>query len=99
MRITRQQVNVIREVVADFFGDGASVFLFGSRVDDDALGGDIDLYVEVDHPVANRAAAASRLAASLQLRLGDQRIDVVVADPRTEPLPIHRHARRHGLAL
>jgi predicted nucleotidyltransferase len=99
MCMTSRQAKVIREVVTEFFGDRADVFLFGSRVDDGALGGDIDVYVEVDHPVVNRAAAASRLAALLQLRLGDQHIDVVLADPRTEALPIHRHAREHGIAL
>jgi predicted nucleotidyltransferase len=99
MRLTHHQVEVVRETVAAMFGSTATVHLFGSRVDDAALGGDIDLLVETDEMLENRAAAASRLAAALQLRLGDQRIDVVLVDAATPLLPVHRAARREGIRL
>ncbi len=99
MRLSPEQAATIRRVVTETFGGNARTRLFGSRVDDRERGGDIDLFVEVDHPLANRAAAASRLAAGLQIALGEQRIDVVLVDPETRPLPIHDEARRHGLAL
>lgn len=99
MRLTPQQIQTIRETVHNAFGPEARVYLFGSRVDDSARGGDLDLYIEVDRPVHNRAAAASRLAAQLQLVLGDQQIDVLVADPATYGQPIHRSARAQGIPL
>jgi predicted nucleotidyltransferase len=75
------------------------VLLFGSRADDHVRGGDIDLLVEVDHPVSNRAAAAARLTAQLQIALGDQRIDIILVDPNTIPQPIHTTAQQTGVAL
>jgi predicted nucleotidyltransferase len=81
------------------FGPNTRVLLFGSRADDSARGGDIDLLVEVDHPLTNRAAAAARFAAKLQLTLGDQRIDVLLVDPTTSPRPIHDVARQRGVPL
>ena len=94
-----QQIRVIGETVRAALGSSARARLFGSRVDDEARGGDIDLFVEVDQTLANRAAVASRLAAELQLRLGDQRIDVILVDPETRPQPIHAVARQQGIGL
>jgi len=34
MRLTKEQIEIIREAVYDVFGEGAEVRLFGSRVDD-----------------------------------------------------------------
>ncbi|MGA7983257.1 MAG: nucleotidyltransferase domain-containing protein [Chromatiaceae bacterium] len=99
MRLTPHQIHIIGETVRAALGSAARVRLFGSRVDDAGRGGDIDLFVEVDQTLSNRAAAASRLAAELQLRLGDQRIDVLLVDPETRPQPIHAVARQQGIRL
>jgi uncharacterized protein len=99
MRISAEQATIIRDVVRAELGADARVRLFGSRTDDAARGGDIDLFVEVERPLANRAATASRLAALCQLRLGDQRIDVIVVDPASAPQPIHARARAEGILL
>jgi predicted nucleotidyltransferase len=99
MRLTDAQRRAIVEETARLLGPGARVRLFGSRVDDSARGGDIDLYVEVDQALPNRAATASRLAARLQLILGEQRIDIVLVDPHTPPQTVHAVARHEGIAL
>lgn len=99
MRLTPEQTRIIRTKVKAMFGSSACVSLFGSRLIDTERGGDIDLYVEVDHALENRAASASRLAAELQLAMGDQRIDVVVVDPNTAPQQIYEIARKQGIAL
>jgi len=99
MRLRKEQIATIRAEVNRLLGPEARVWLFGSRADDAALGGDIDLYVEVNEELGNRAALASRLAARLQLRLGDQRIDVVLVDSQTPPQPIHAAARGEGIRL
>ena len=99
MRLTPTQARIIRETVRSMLGPGARVRLFGSRTDDTARGGDIDLFVEVDRLLDNRAAAASRLGAQLQLMLGDQRIDIVLVDPDSAPQRIHAVARQQGIPL
>ena len=99
MRLTPHQIDIIGETVRAALGHTARVRLFGSRIDDAGRGGDIDLFVEVDRTLPNRAAAASRLAAELQPRLDDQRIDVILVDPATRPQPIHAVARQQGIRL
>lgn len=99
MRITPQTADIIRATVKEILGESAVVSLFGSRADDNARGGDIDLFIQTEAPVAHRASAAARVVAALQMRLGDQKIDVVLVDPTTPPQPIHEVARKTGIRL
>jgi len=45
MRLSTDQIQAIRQAATAAFGQGTSVWLFGSRVDDAKKGGDIDLLV------------------------------------------------------
>ena len=99
MRLPPNQARTIREKAQAAFGPSTRVLLFGSRIDDRLRGGDIDLLVEVDHPVSNPAAAAARFAAELQIALGDQHIDIILVDPNTIAQPIHTAALRTGVIL
>ena len=99
MRLTDSERAAVREEVASVLGAGASVSLFGSRTDDTARGGDIDLYIEADGSVDELLDHELRLYARLIRRLGERRIDIVV-HPRGHALrPIDEHARRTGVAL
>jgi uncharacterized protein len=99
MRLTDTQLRIIKARAAEYFGPNAKVWLFGSRMDDDARGGDIDLYIELTEPLADAAWRALRFNGALQQAFGAQRIDVVTRGP-SEPLkPIHETAKRTGVAL
>jgi len=99
MRLTDDQICIIKTRAAECFGPNAKVWLFGSRVDDDARGGDIDLYVELSEPLADAAWRALRFNGALQQAFGAQHIDVITRGP-SEPLkPIHETAKRSGVAL
>ncbi|MGH8586614.1 MAG: nucleotidyltransferase domain-containing protein [Gammaproteobacteria bacterium] len=99
MRLTDTQVRIIKTHPAECFGSNAKIWLFGSRVDDDARGGDIDLYVELSEPINDAAWRALRFNGALQQAFGAQRIDVLTRSP-SEPLkPIHEMAKRTGVAL
>lgn len=99
MRLTPETRQVIKQSVLDVFGPHATVRVFGSRTNDAARGGDIDLLVESSEPVKDRLKRTLTLTAMLQSRLGDQRIDVIVADPQTKPQSVHEVARRTGVPL
>jgi predicted nucleotidyltransferase len=96
MRLTEKERLTIRRISREMLGPGVDVRVFGSRVHDRQRGGDIDLFVVTDCVIENRAATASRLAAKLQLALGDQKIDIVLVDPSTPEQPVHHTARREG---
>ena len=99
MRLTDAQRRAIVEETARLLGPGARVRLFGSRVDDNIRGGDIDLLVETPDPVVQPALAAARLAVKIERRLDGRHVDVVLVTPETPALPIHDIARRQGMAL
>lgn len=99
VRLSKNQIDVIRRTVREVFGAEAGVRLFGSRVNDDARGGDIDLLVETPTVVAEPERKTLQLIARLQLRLGDQPVDVLVLDPSTPRQPIYEQAIRTGIKL
>jgi predicted nucleotidyltransferase len=99
MRLKKNQQQTIRETVGEIFGPDAAVYVFGSRVDDTARGGDIDLLVRLDKPQVNTERKILRLVAKLQRRLGDQPIDVLLQDPESTLKPVHLEASRTGIRL
>lgn len=99
MRLSSQTQTIIRDTAREVFGPQAMTMVFGSRVDDTARGGDIDLIVQLEQPVQQRERKALQLVARLQMRLGMQPIDVLVVDPQTEMLPVHEEAIRTGVRL
>ena len=66
MRLTETQIQAIHATAEELFGNDVRVSLFGSRIDDQQRGGDIDLLSEIDHLLNNRAAMAARFSARLQ---------------------------------
>ena len=99
MRITPEQVRVIRQGVAEFAGEQARVLLFGSRVRDDARGGDVDLMLELDEAVAEPAQLAARLAVRVSRAMDGRKVDVLVKAPNLLLLPIHAVALAEGIRL
>jgi len=99
MRLSRQTQQTIRKTVHEIFGPYATVSLFGSRIDNTARGGDIDLLVQLAEPVEQREHKELQLVARLQIRLGDQPIDVLLLDPNTTRQSVHEEALRTGIRL
>ena len=97
MRLTPQQVDIIRHAAEEAFGPGTQVVLFGSRVDDNKRGGDIDLLI---HPAnADRALARKiRFLGMLERQLGQRKIDVVIESP-DDSRPIVQVAHATGVRL
>ncbi len=101
MRLTRDQQSAIRSAVAETFGEAAGVWLFGSRIDDNKRGGDIDLLIETEQSdVAAIVRAELAFLTKLQVKLGEQKIDVLVDYPgRHYTPPIFTIAKQTGIQL
>ncbi len=101
MRLTEQQRQIIRDTVTETFGGKAKVWLFGSRVDDDKRGGDIDLLIQTDQVDIDEIVRTEiNLLSKLQMRLGEQKIDVLLDYPsRKSRPPIFTIAHQNGILL
>jgi predicted nucleotidyltransferase len=102
MRLTVQERSAIAEAARATLAAGTQVSLFGSRTDDEARGGDIDLLVEtpVPMPAAELVARRQAFVARLYRLLGERRIDVVVTSPgAVAAQPVVSSARRQAIEL
>ena len=98
MRLTSAEVSAIKAAARSAFGDTAVVRLFGSRVDDGARGGDIDLHMEVDPPIDEWRARA-QFETALFSRIDPLKVDVVISERGTQPRAFERIAYRDGIVL
>lgn len=99
MRLTPGQITAIRASATQLAGDAARVWLFGSRVRDDARGGDVDLLLELDEAVAEPAQLSAQLAARVSRAMYGRKVDVLIKAPNLKLLPIHSIALAEGIRL
>ncbi len=97
MRLTEQQKIILKRLTAEIFGADARLILFGSRVNDNAKGGDIDLYIETPNQQLSFDNKIKLLTA-LNRALGEQKIDIVVNDFSQEK-DIYTIAKQTGIEL
>jgi predicted nucleotidyltransferase len=93
MRLTQAERTEITRSIAER-DPSAAVYLFGSRVDDSARGGDLDLLV-----LSREISLWDRLdiLAALHRTLGEQKIDLIVYPDLSKPFA--RIAAREGVLL
>ena len=73
MRLTINEQNLIKDTFKKYFK--GEIYLFGSRIDDNLKGGDIDLYI------SSKDAKLSQkidFLVELKKQIGDRKIDVVL---------------------
>lgn len=104
MRMTPHQQSTLTAAVRRRFGPGGRLWVFGSRLDDQARGGDFDIMVGYNDVDATRLLDAKlNLLADLHATAAfeDERIDVVLFSSALDPQPraIHREVMAHGVEL
>jgi predicted nucleotidyltransferase len=100
MRVSDKNVAIFKNTIHSVFPGETKVFLFGSRVDDNKRGGDIDLMVVSD--LRSNALETAKIMAitKIQMALGEQKIDLIVTnDPERDPRPVVREVLQHGVEL
>lgn len=98
MRISPHEIAAIKAATARAFGPNAVVRLFGSRVDDERRGGNIDLLVEVEPDVAT-THNESRFCDYLFASIDEQKVDLVIVPPRLDAGSFARLVARDAVTL
>ncbi len=97
MRLTEDQIEIIRALLYRQFGAASTIWLFGSRTDDAAKGGDIDLYLEPGRlPRSNLFLLRQKLQRELEKRLHSS-VDLVINTGQVTAFM--RLAKREGIPL
>lgn len=99
MRLTDSQTKIIRQLAYQVAGSQSRVRVFGSRLDDAAHGGDIDLMLELQEPVDNPALMSAQMAAQVSRAMHGRKVDVLLSAPNLMRLPIHDIAFKEGKLL
>ncbi len=101
MRLSKSEIEIIKSVASEVWGNKTRIYLFGSRIDDSKKGGDIDLYVPLSEGLKPQSIILqkAKFLAKLDLLLGEQKIDLLVRTPYNRNLPIIKTAQSTGIAL
>ncbi len=99
MRLTEQQQQKIKQIVNNLAGNQAEIILFGSRVDDQQKGGDIDLLISLNSTIDHPAQLSVKISAQLERALQGRKIDILLAAPNLKSLAIHAIAKNKGIRL
>ncbi|WP_345193840.1 nucleotidyltransferase domain-containing protein [Kistimonas scapharcae] len=100
MRITDEHAAIICQVLQHYFGADTEVWLFGSRAYDMQRGGDIDLYLETSLQAPDAVIEAKLQAlVDIKIKIGDQKIDLVIYRRGRDREAIHNEARNTGVRL
>jgi len=83
MRLTTFEIQAIHDLAQKNFGKMARVYLFGSRVNNDLKGGDIDLFVSCDDENILTTQKKIQLLVDLKKSIGDRKIDIVLDNAST----------------
>lgn len=99
MRLTQTQQQIIKNTIARVLGTTSRIWLFGSRADDALRGGDIDLLIETDEALSDRAEVLCKLYGALTFALGERKLDILLKDSQTKDALIFSIAKRTGVIL
>ncbi len=100
LRLKEFEIQAIRQCFVNCFLVNDSLWVFGSRVDLQKRGGDIDLYIETNMNAEKAYKAKMDFLHAVCDRIGDQKIDIVVhiLDDNIK-LPIYIVAKTEGVRL
>lgn len=96
MRLTQQQTQIIVDTIERMSEKSAEVFLFGSRLDDQARGGDVDILIETELPLTLIERAKIKMALEAEL---DLPVDIVSQGRYSLATPFQTIARSKAVKL
>jgi predicted nucleotidyltransferase len=96
MRLTPAQIATIQSTAQAVLGGDAQVWLYGSRLDDQRKGGDIDLLIESSQKasIMNRAKIKYQVETALQLP-----VDILMVQTGQAASPFETIARKRAVSL
>jgi predicted nucleotidyltransferase len=101
MRLSSDTIEIIKSLTLEIFGADAKVILFGSRIENDKKGGDMDLLLIPSEQVNSEDLFSMKikLLTRLKIKLGDQKIDLLLKQTFNQDQEIIKEAETKGILL
>ncbi len=96
MRLSKDEVTIIKRVILKYIED-AKIFLFGSRVDDNKRGGDIDIFVQTDKTISLKKQI--KILTEIEMNGIERRVDLLLQMPNSRDRAIFQTAKKEGIVL
>lgn len=96
MRLSKNQVKIITQILKKIAGESTQAYLYGSRINDQAKGGDIDLFIKVKEKISRIEQA--RIKMELEQALGLP-VDIIVQDEDSQCTPFQEIAYANSIKL
>jgi len=97
VRLSEDEIQIIKEVAKEVFGKDVKIFIFGSRVFLDKRGGDIDILVKSPRIIS--VSEKINFLAKLELKGIGRKVDLLVITPETKLKKIHSEAVAKGIEI
>ncbi len=96
MRLSNEEITIIKKVILKYIDD-AKIFLFGSRVDENKRGGDIDIFVKTDKIISLKNQI--KILTELEINGIQRRVDLLLKMPNSKDRAIFQTAQNEGIVL
>ena len=96
MRLSNQTISILKETISRYIKD-PKIILFGSRVDDDKKGGDIDILVETKEDITIKTQI--KILAECEIKGIYRKVDMIFKTPFKKEQSIFKTAIKEGIIL
>lgn len=96
IRLNENYIRTIKILAQKYFGSD-EVRIFGSRIDANKRGGDIDIYIYTDKNI-NILKSKIAFLREFEMKLGEQKVDLIVQSVDKEK-KIYKIARIEGIRI
>ena len=96
MRLSNQTILILKETIVKYIKN-PKIILFGSRVDDNKKGGDIDILVEAKENITIKTQI--RILAECEIKGINRKIDMIFKTPFNKEQSIFKTAIKEGIIL
>lgn len=96
MRVSINEINIIKNTILKYLSD-AKIMLFGSRVDDNKRGGDIDIFVETKQNITLKEQIT--MLAQIEWLGVERKVDLIIKTPNSKEQQIFNTIKKEGILL
>ncbi len=79
MRLSQKEQREIKKILEEIFGGDIEIYIFGSRLDENRRGGDIDIFLQTTKPIVNKRAKRAKAKLLLEESLLKP-VDIIIEE-------------------